>query len=97
MAAFLVGLLVAALVLWVLFPLGCFVSDSGPGGTRQPGECPNSLTHLGIEWPNINTGLVLAPLIALLIGWFVGRVAWKKLRTRPKRERKPDGWSVTRG
>jgi hypothetical protein len=79
--AFGVGVVVNAAALWLLFPLGCFVeSDGGPSGPRRPGECPKSLTHLGIEWPNINTGLVLAPPIAIAIGRLVGRFVWKRLR-----------------
>lgn len=79
LVAMTVGLVVFGVVLWLTWPLGCFDSDSGPGGVRQPGECPKSLTHLGFEWWNIQSGLVGAILLSVVAASIAGVYSLRRL------------------
>lgn len=88
-----IGLVVGGVVLWFFFPQGCFDADSPPGLALPRGGCPQNDTHIGLLWPNIATGLVFAPLLALLVGGLAGRFAWGRLvstgshdRQRPTEE-----------
>lgn len=74
-----IGFAAFAVGLWLLFPLGCSDFDAGPGVGPQRGGCPQNDTHIGLLWPNIGTGLVFAPLVALIVGVAVGRYAWRRL------------------
>jgi hypothetical protein len=78
LAAVGLGLIALAAVLWLFFPLGCWEADSAPGTTISlRGGCPRSLSHIGLEWSNIWTGLVAAPLLSLLSGLGVGVYTWR--------------------
>ncbi len=73
------GLLALGLILWLFFPLGCFESG-GPSvvGPRR-GECPENLTHVGLLWPNVWSGIGGAGLLALIVGVAVDTYAWRRL------------------
>ena len=78
------GVLVAGAVLFLLWPLGCWVAESIPGiEQRARGGCPKNLSHSGLEWPNIWTGLVAAPVLAMLAGVYSGVYAWRRFRVVP--------------
>ncbi|HEX2296236.1 MAG TPA: hypothetical protein VHN37_13130 [Actinomycetota bacterium] len=71
----LAGLAAFVVVVLLTFPTGCS-SDDAPPGTPAPADaCPRASTLSGFVWPNMYAGFAIAPLVALVGGGVVYRLA----------------------